>query len=173
MAGLFRLVVPLDRLGPAPSTFRVVASPDARAELAHRFDLLAMDRLKAELHVRRTASGADASGWFAADVVQACIISGEPVPATLSESVGIRFEPAPDALEIELDAASLDIFPVEAGAIDLGEAVAELLAAALDPWPRAADDALAAARARLLSEEEAAAERAATGPFAALRPPRG
>ena len=169
MVAPFRLVVALDRLGPTPSIFRVAPGPEALAGLAERFGLLALDRLEAELHVRRHAAGAEVSGIVSADVTQACIVSGESVHAAISEDIAIRFEPETQALDVELDAAALDVFPVEAGAIDLGEAVAELLAAALDPWPRAGEEALAAARTRLQSEEEAAAERAASGPFAALR----
>jgi hypothetical protein len=165
----FRLLVPLDRLAPAPSAFRVAPGPAALAALARRFGLLSLDRLAADLAVRRTAAGAEATGQLSASVTQACIVSGEPVASEIGEPVAIRFEPLPQAEDLELDAAALDTFPIEAGRIDLGEAVAQLLAAALDPWPRASEEVLASARQVLRSEEEDAADRAATGPFAALR----
>jgi hypothetical protein len=162
------MLVPLDRLGAAPAPFRVEPGPAVREALARRFGLLSLDRLEAELAIRRTAQGAEGSGKIAAGFVQACVVSGEPVAGAITETVSIRFEPEPQDSDIELDPAALDTFPLEGASIDLGEAVAQLLAAALDPWPRASDEVLAAARSLLQSEEDAASERAASGPFAAL-----
>ena len=65
------------------------------------------------------------------------------------------------------------MLPIEGRSIDLGEAAAQSLGLALDPYPRAGAEALAAARRRLLSEEAAAereaAEKARANPFAVLK----
>ena len=99
-----------------------------------------------------------------------CIASGEPVAAAIDEAFAIRFVPPPvvdgPEAELELGAADLDTVIHDGQAIDLGEAVADSLALALDPYPRGpkADEALKAAG--VLSEAEA-------GPFAALAKLKG
>ena len=97
---------------------------------------------------------------------QACVASGEPVPASIEDSFRIRFvaETGYDAeaeVEVELDADDCDTLFHDGRAIDLGEAVAESFALALDPFPRSpnADAALKAAGVK--DESEA-------GPFGAL-----
>ena len=63
--------------------------------------------------------------------------------------------------EIELGEAELDVAFYDGASVDLGEAVAETLALALDPYPRAPDAEQALKAAGVKSEEEA-------GPFGAL-----
>ncbi len=81
----------------------------------------------------------------------------------------------PEAEEVELAGTDLDVLPLEGDALDLGEAVAQSLGLALDPYPRASDEVRAAAARFVLSEAEAeaiaAADKAAASPFAALRRP--
>jgi uncharacterized metal-binding protein YceD (DUF177 family) len=96
-------------------------------------------------------------------VVQACVVTDEPVPGAIEEDVALRFVPEDAAGddEIELSEDALDTVFYAGGAIDLGEAAAETLALALDPYPRAPGAATALREAGVLSEEEA-------GPFGAL-----
>jgi uncharacterized metal-binding protein YceD (DUF177 family) len=176
MNGGFSVVVPLARLGARPQTHALIADAAARASLAARFDLEALDRLEGTLELRRTAAGAQVTGRMVADVVQRCVVSGEPVPAHLDEALDLRFEPSAhseDELELEPDA--LDTLPLEGDGIDLGEALAQALAVALEPYPRAAPEVLARVRRHLLSEEEAEAQaeaaKATANPFSALRRP--
>lgn len=170
------MVVSLAKLSPRPHDFVLSASEPVRAALADRFGLESIGRLDGTLAVVRTAAGAKASGRLVADVVQSCVVSGEPVPAHLEEELELRFEPLGEAGdEVELDPQALDVMPVEGDAIDLGEALAQALAVALDPYPRAAPDVLARVRRLLMSEEDAEAQeesaRAAANPFAALKKP--
>ena len=167
--------VALAKLSPRAQPHHLVAGEAAREALARRFDLQAIHRLEADLDVARSGNGADVSGRFVADVVQTCIVSGEPVPAHIEETLAQRFEPQEEGGEdLELDPDALDTLPVEGDSIDLGEALAESLALALDPWPRAAPEALAQARRHLMTEAEAdaqaEAEKQAANPFAKLRP---
>ena len=55
---------------------------------------------------------------------------------------------------MELAEGELDIVPYEGGAIDLGEAAAQTLVLALDPWPRAPDADVALRAAGVLREGE-------------------
>lgn len=164
----FSRLVPLDRIGAGASGHEIEANEAERAALATRFDLIAIDRLTATLTLKRDGDVVEASGHLSAAVVQPCIAIGEPVPATVDTNLAIRFVPehGDPAEEVELDANALDTVDYRGGAIDLGEAAAETLALALDPFPRSphADEALKAAG--VLSEDEA---KLASSPFAALK----
>ncbi len=167
--------VPLEKLASRAQDYVLQADETERAALARRFDLLGIDRLEAQASVMKEGPGAGMTGRFHADVTQRCVVSGEPVQAHVDEALALRFEPLdPTRAEVELEEGALDVQPVEDGMIDIGEAVAQSLLLALDPYPRAPDAVLAQARALLLSEEAAAAAEAAgraeASPFAKLKP---
>lgn len=155
----------VDTLGDAPRRVDLAAGEAERAALARRFALLAIDRLKASLTLRWSDGEVIAEGALDAAITQACVATGEPVPAELRAPFEIRFRPAPDAAtpgeEVELDQSDLDVVFYRDGAIDVGEAVAETLLLNLDPYPRAPGAADALKAAGVKSEEEA-------GPFGAL-----
>lgn len=154
-----------DTLGEAPRDIAITADEAERAALARRFGLIALDRLTAEVRLHREGRAVFAEGRLAAAVIQPCVATGEPVPAEIDEPFRLRFLPE-DLIgggeEIELSEEDCDTIPFDRGLVDIGEAVAETLALALDPFPRApgADAALKAAG--VLQEGEA-------GPFAALK----
>ena len=155
----------LDAIGAGEQHVDVEADAGERAALARRFGLIAVDRLSASFAVRRDATGVFARGTLSGAVVQACSVTGEPVPARVEEAFELRFLPEPGeaADEIELDADDCDTIFYRGGAIDLGEAAAETLALALDPFPRSPGADAALRKAGVLSEEDDP-----TGPFAAL-----
>lgn len=137
----------LDQIGAGDNKLSIEANEAERAALARRFALLSIERLSADYAVRRDAVGLLATGRLTGQVVQACVATAAPVPATIDESFTLRFlpEPGDDAPEeVELDAADCDTMFYTGSAIDLGEAAAETLALALDPFPRApgAEEAL-------------------------------
>ena len=156
----------VDTIGAAPRRIALAAEPHEREALARRFGLLGLDRLEASLDVHRAGAEIVVAGRFAAEATQACVATGEPVASALDEPLALRFRPAREVppggdAEIELEAAELDVVDYEGGTIDLGEAVAESLALALDPYPRSPAAAAALKQAGVLDEAEA-------GPFAAL-----
>ncbi len=137
----------LDELGDAPRDVTLEADPAECAALAARFDLIAVDRLEAEATVAATGTTVTAEGRVSAAVVQRCVVSGDPVAARIDAPFTLRFVSGshPEAgAEIELSEADCDTIDYEGAAVDLGEAVAETMALALDPFPRspAADRAL-------------------------------
>jgi uncharacterized metal-binding protein YceD (DUF177 family) len=149
----------------------IAATAAERDALARRFDLRALDSLQARFALTPVAAGIRVSGRVTASVVQACVVSGEDVPALVDEPVELMLLRDTGAgEEIELAAADCDVLPLEDRAIEIGEIAAQTLGLALDPYPRAAPDALAEARRHLTSEEAA---KAAASPFAVLRPPVG
>ena len=142
----------------------LVADERERAALARRFGLLAVARLEARFRLGREGASVLATGQVEAVVTQACSVSGEPIAARVDEPVRLRFvEDGAADEELELSEGDLDTLLIEAGAIDLGEAAAETMALALDPFPRAegAEEALRAAG--VVSEDEAE-----LGPFSGL-----
>ena len=154
----------IDTLGEGERAIALTADAGERAALARRFGLTAVDRLDAQLTVRRKGEDVFAAGHVSGGIVQACVATGDPVPVALETDFTLRFVPGLDAAgeEVELDADDLDVVTYEGSAIDLGEAVAETLLLALDPFPRAphAQDALKAGG--VVDETD-------VGPFAALK----
>lgn len=165
----------LDTIGTAPRRVEIAASADECAALAARFGLIGIDRLAAWFDIARdgdAAKGIVARGRVAASVTQACIATGEPVPATVDEAVALRFLPesafegSPDE-EIELAEDDCDVMAYDGGTIDLGEAAAETMALALDPYPRSPDAEAVLRAAGVKREDEV--ENSAFGALAALR----
>jgi uncharacterized metal-binding protein YceD (DUF177 family) len=169
MSAEFSRLYRVDTLGAGSRAVSIAADEDERAALARRFDLVAVARLAAEASLIRSGTIVTARGTVSADVVQACVASGEPVEARVEEPFEIEFHPQPQRSgadeEIELAESELDVVFYDGAAIDLGDAVAETVSLALDPFPRSprADEALRAAGVK--SEEEARVE---SSPFAAL-----
>lgn len=159
----FSRPIRLDQIGGQPRRIEIEADEGERAALAARFGLLSLDSLSASLSVEQGAEGILVTGRVTGRVVQPCVATAEPVPAAIDEAVSLRFLPEPESPdeEVELDAGEVDTVFYTGGAIDLGEAAAETLALALDPFPRSPHAAQALKDAGVLSEEEA-------GPFGAL-----
>ncbi|HEU4959196.1 MAG TPA: DUF177 domain-containing protein [Sphingomonas sp.] len=147
----------IDAIGERARTVAIEAGEGERAALAERFGLVSIESLAAELTLRREAAGIAARGRVTAEVVQACVVTDAPVPARIDEDVALLFVPegGEGDEEIELSAEDLDVVPYAGGAIDLGEAAAETMALALDPFPRAPDAEAALRAAGVLTEEEA------------------
>lgn len=155
----------LDTIGAGERAVTVEAEAAERAALARRFGLPGVDRLAGDFTLRREAAGIRVRGRVSAAVVQACSVTGVPLPATIDEPVDLLFAPQADADasgdELELSDDSIDVVFHDGGAIDLGETAAETMALALDPFPRAPGADAALKEAGVLSEGEA-------GPFGAL-----
>jgi hypothetical protein len=144
---------------------KLTATAAECAALAARFHLVAVRGLEAEISLRPDGRVVRAEGRFVADIVQACAVSGEDLPARLAEPIALRFVPegvdlAPDE-EIELTSDQCDEIEMTGSQIDLGEAVAQSLALAIDPYATGPGAAEARQRAGLLGNGEG-------DPFAAL-----
>jgi uncharacterized metal-binding protein YceD (DUF177 family) len=156
--------IAIDTLGSAVRQIAIEAGPEERTALARRFDLAGLESLTATANVTAGASGFDASGSLSAAVIQNCVITSAPVAARIVEKFSLRFVD-PSAFvavseDMELSGSDCDVVMTDDGAIDLGEAVAQSLGLALDPFPRSEDAADGNERVWKLGVE--------TGPFAAL-----
>ena len=153
----------LDSLGGL-KTLEIEASADERAALAQRFGLQDVAELKAQATVTPVAAGIEVAGHMKGRATQSCVVTGGPVPAFVSQNFAVRFvapDATPEAEEIELNAEDCDIMEHDGQAIDIGEAVAQTLGLALDPYPRSANAEARLREAGVLAEGEA-------GPFSAL-----
>lgn len=142
----FSRPVPADRLPRLGRTHLIEASAEERAALAKRFGLESLDSLTAKITLTPFAGGdmARVEGRFEASCVQRCGVTLEKLPVQVAESFHLTYslvpvEPAsPSEQDIELDVEAEDPpEPTEDGQVDIGEAVAEQLALAIDPFPRA------------------------------------
>ncbi len=132
----FSRPLPLGLVGPEGRREVLEADAAERAALARRFGIPAVERLRAELVLRPEADGAvRAEGRLDASVVQSCVVTLEPVAQRVDETVSLRLLPA--GREPQDEADEPDEIATRNGVADLGEAVAEQLALALDPYPRA------------------------------------
>jgi uncharacterized metal-binding protein YceD (DUF177 family) len=139
------------------------ARPEERAALAARLGLLGLDALSAELELAPAPGGAlRARGRLRAKLVQPCVVTLEPVPQEVDEPLDWRILPPGKEPAEEIDEGPDEIESEPDGTVDLGEALAQSLSLALDPYPRAPD--------AQLPEE---AKDAASSPFAALRALKG
>lgn len=168
----FSRPVHIDVVAARAVTLKLEAEPDERRALAARLSLVSLERLtaRAELEPLGDRGRVRVRVILVADVIQSCVVTLEPVPAHIEESFGLVFAPPTD---IPAEKGEVDLVldgeqppePLHEGRFDLGEAVAEHLALALDPYPRKAG----------ASVEEAYGEGAGDGgeeedgPFAVLK----
>lgn len=154
---------PIDRRHLTERPVRLEATEPERAALAGRFGLVAISRLEAEVTLVADGDAVDARGRLRAAIVQICAVSGEDLPVTIDEPLALRFVPEREIEEeeLELEEGELDEIPYAGTVFDVGEAVAQSLALAIDPYAVGPNAEQARKDAGLLDE-------AAAGPFAAL-----
>ena len=144
----------------------LVASGAECAALAKRFDLVAVHALEATISLVADGPNVRASGRLASSIVQSCAVSGEDLAVTIDEPVELRFVPAMTSLapdtEIELEASDLDDIEMDGDQFDLGEAIAQSLGLAIDPYLTGPQAEEARRKAGIVGEGE-------DGPFAALK----
>ncbi len=165
----YSYIVDLRQIGDAPLVLEPDA--DARRRLAGRFGISAIDAVRAQVKLTADGPVVRADGRLTAAIIQACAISGEDFPVKIDEALHLRFVPEtqiaaePDE-EIELSADDCDEIPYAGLTFDLGEAVAQSLALAIDPFAEGPLADKARAEHNLAGDE-------ASGPFAALAALRG
>ncbi len=146
LAAVFSRKMKMGTIGTIPVQRRIEADAAECAALAREFGLEGVASLKGDFTLTSAASAGgviEATLVLAARVTQICVVSLEPFPAKIAETARLRFIPA-TALPEESDIAALDPeslegpdeLPYGGDVIDLGAALAEQLALALDPYPR-------------------------------------
>ncbi|MGE0627631.1 MAG: DUF177 domain-containing protein [Hyphomicrobiaceae bacterium] len=118
-----------------------VASADECRELASELDVPGVACLEADYRIRPARGGVfKLTGEFQARIVQACVVTLEPITSDIRETLGVEFRPAdamPEPERGEQEALALEeIEPITHHQIRVGRVIAEALAAAIDPYPR-------------------------------------
>ncbi len=157
---------------------KIEASAAEREALAKRFGLISVERLAATVRLK-AVNGSTAIRLDAhvdAAVTQPCVVTLGPVPAEVSSDFVLLFTRDQGGDEVELAFEDEIVEPLIGDEIDIGEAVAQELGVALDPYPRAPDADLESAGLESLDAEadglrEPAEEKGR--PFAALARARG
>jgi uncharacterized metal-binding protein YceD (DUF177 family) len=149
-----------------PERIAIEANEAERAALAARFDVVAIRALRAELAFTPDGEAVEARGALTADLVQACAVSGEDFPVRFEEPLTLRFvrearEIDPDE-EAELPGDEPDEIEFTGDSFDLGEAVAQSLGLAIDPFAEGPGADAARQEAGIVQEGEA------EGPLAEL-----
>lgn len=143
---------------------QLIASMDECAALAARFDLVRVEHLTADIVLDRTERGISLTGHMDAAWVQSCAVSGEDLPQVANmpiELLYVREESGQPLEEIELESDDCDILPLEGPVIDIGEAVAQSLGLAINPYATGPQAQQARTRAGIMDES-------AVGAFAGL-----
>ena len=158
-------MIDLRQITAAPVT--LTATAEECAALAGRFGLVAIERVEAVFTLAAEGDVVRADGRLRASWTQPCAVSGEDLAQSADEPVSLRFVPAGDApaadSEIELTADELDDIPYSGMQFDLGEAVAQSLGLAIDPFAVGPDAEAARRRAGILTEGAAGAFGALAG----------
>jgi uncharacterized metal-binding protein YceD (DUF177 family) len=161
----FSRPIRVDQIGKMGVSNPIAANAVERAALMQRFGLLALDRLEADYSIGTENGFIVARGRVRAALAQPCVATGTPVPERIDSDFILRFvvdgTDVSDTEELELDAEDCDTIGYDGQIIDMGEAMAETVALAMTPYPRAPDADVVLREAGVLSEEHA-------GPFAAL-----
>jgi uncharacterized metal-binding protein YceD (DUF177 family) len=166
----FSRLVPLERIGVKEKSFAIDANPQECVALAERLGIPRVMSAHADITLKLVRGGklVALKGRLQAELEQICVVTLEPVTNRIDEEFS-RFysvEAEPDAGEVVIDLNEEEPpDPIEHGQIDIGEAAAEHLALAMDPFPRAPGVAFEPAPE---AAEPGAEEEARPNPFAVL-----
>ena len=155
-------LVRMIRVRPLPGeTIVIEASEAERAALAERFGLGAVDALRAEVTLEALPRAIRATGRLSAAIIQPCAVSAEDFPVTIDEPLDLRFveqttRVLPDEEDFELELAADDCDEIEYSGemFDLGEAIAQSLGLAIDPYAEGPNADAARKAAGIVAEGE-------------------
>ena len=109
------------------------------ADMAARFGFLEIGPVSVDLRVKMIAKETwEVKGKVDVELVQACVVTGEPVEETATIIIEERYVPVLDETDddIEIDISAVDVELLEEGVIPLGELVQQSIALGVDNHPR-------------------------------------
>lgn len=134
---------------------KIVATEEQRRALAEAHELVSVERLQADLLVTTwKRNGVRVKGTVSADIVQACVVTLEPVPSRVEEEIDSLFLPQDSKLgrqgfegggEILISVEGDDSPETfEGDSLDIGALAEEFFGLGIDPYPRKTGAALEA-----------------------------
>lgn len=169
MSELSAWSIGVSEIPAAGKRIEYTATEAERIAAARAWDILACTALACEIRVKPLRDGRyRVAGTIRASIVQACVVTLEPVDGTIEEAFDVEFWPADQIPSLQSTAqdewfdpqAADGAEPIENGRIGLGRLVFECVSAALDPYPRKPG--------ATLDWQEPETSKAAVHPFAAL-----
>lgn len=176
VAAEFSRCIAVDAVRPGGSHVDFEATAEERRALASRFGILGVESLRGGANLHPAAGGRiRAKVTFAADVLQSCVATLEPVSQHIEEQFDVEFAPsqdgAPETGEVVVGVEDEDPpEPIANGQVEFGEVVAQYLALALDPYPRLPDGE---PDWQQLEMQESQEEETGPSPFQVLRKLKG
>lgn len=167
MANVSEWTHPVSEIGETGLDVKRAATAEEREALAAKLGIVGCNRLVASYRILHAPDGRfKVEGTVDGEVVQACVVTLDPVVQHMSEPIAVEFRPKPqiepkDDSEHEVFVAD-DPEPIENNRLGIGRVIFEIVASALDPYPRAANAALEP------GEGQAAPAGSKANPFAAL-----
>jgi uncharacterized metal-binding protein YceD (DUF177 family) len=122
------------RLGTEAMTYRINATGEERDALARRFDLVSLDHFAAEVTLSRHGGDVRLAAEIVADIVQLCCLTLEPFSSNLVDRATLLYRRKPPPADLGVDDEDYEVLVGDE--IDIGEAAAQQLSLALDPFPR-------------------------------------
>lgn len=136
-------MVDLEKLGNSGTALEITTTEGERAALAKRFGFLSLPAFSARVAVDRRPGGQIVvEGRLKGRIVQACILSLDPVTQELDDAFRLVFaenvteERDPESGEALLNSQGDAPEPLTGNMLDVGEIVAEQLSLTADPYPR-------------------------------------
>lgn len=170
----FSRPLPLERLNLGPVERALRANATECTALATRFGIPGVVALSGSVTVSRPGQGPAirVAGRVEAEVTQTCVVSLAPFTQAVAEDFVQRYtlEPVAEPPEVFSDPdAEEPPEPLSGDSLDLGEVLAEQLALALDPYPRAPGAALSRVSFGTPDAEAEVEAAARQSPFAVLK----
>ncbi|WP_375451755.1 DUF177 domain-containing protein [uncultured Devosia sp.] len=166
---IFEATIRFDRLPSAGRELDVAPDAEALVAIADILKVTAVSSFRAKLTAVKLRGGIRVQGRLNAQIVQPSVVTFEPVIQDIDEPVDRLFVQGSDrphnptlGAEIFVDLEDED-FPdhVEGNEVDLSALLMETLALAIDPYPRLADESLAALGIESADKDD--------GPFSGLK----
>lgn len=143
----FSYLVKVGHVSANPVQVHVEADEREKAGLAEIWNVEAVNRLSADLQIARwKKDGIRIKGHVSGEIVQACVVTLEPVVSTIDQEVDQIFVPEGSKLaRIVLDGAGEMVLdpdgpdlpePFVGDTIDAGALIAEFAALDIDPYPK-------------------------------------
>ena len=156
----FSMPVDLGALGRGGRRFRLSADDAARARIARRLGIPAVQRLEGDIALDASKTGIVAKGMVRAALTRECVSSLEEMTEEVDDAFEVEFlRAAPEEADEDVDIWTAPEVH-EGDSFDVGELLVQQLSLAMDPFPR--KDGAASLAAQYGRDGEAS-------PFAALR----
>ena len=167
MTALFCWRHKLDEIPRRGVSERRKAGDSLRLTIAEELGVKACTRLIAEYSIRNAGGGRfELSGTLDSEFSRVCVVSLSPITETIKETLDCIFVPPehlPERQSKEEEALAVEeIEPITKETIEVGRIIYEVIAATLDPYPRAND-------AELELSSDSTEQVSLENPFAALQ----